>query len=93
MQIMALLSGNYMKKVTDFAIDLVKAIANQVSMEAESEFNNKYNIDKNEYLYDQLIAKNLFICGCESVRIEVQGRLVLGKRFLCWIKKFQSRTM
>ena len=45
------------------------------SIEAKSEFNNKYNIDKNESLYDQLKAKNLFICGCESVRMEVQKAL------------------
>ena len=33
------------------------------------------NIDENESLYDQLKAKNLFICGCESVRMEVQNAL------------------
>ena len=59
----------------DFAIDLVKRIAYQVSNEAKSEFNKKYNIDENESLYDQLKAKNLFICGCESVRMEVQNAL------------------
>ena len=35
----------------------------------------RYNIDENESLYDQLKAKNLFICGCESVRMEVQKAL------------------
>ena len=59
----------------DFAFDLVKRIAYQVSIEAKSEFNKKYNIDENESLYDQLKAKNLFICGCESVRMEVQNAL------------------
>ena len=59
----------------DFAIDLVNRIAYQVSNEAKSEFNKKYNIDENESLYDQLKAKNLFICGCESVRMEVQNAL------------------
>ena len=59
----------------DFAIELVDEITYDVSIEAKSEFNNKYNIDKNESLYDQLKAKNLFICGCESVRIEVQTAL------------------
>lgn len=59
----------------DFAIQLVDKIAYEVSIEAESEFNNKYNIDENESIYDQLKAKNLFICGCESVRMEVQKAL------------------
>jgi hypothetical protein len=59
----------------DFAIQLVDKIAYEVSIEAESEFNNKYNINKNESIYDQLKAKNLFICGCESVRMEVQKAL------------------
>ena len=59
----------------DFAIDLVRSIRYQVSIEAESEFNKKYNIDENESIYDQLKAKNLFICGCESVRMEVQKAL------------------
>ena len=54
---------------------MVDKIAYEVSIEAESEFNNKYNIDENESIYDQLKAKNLFICGCESVRMEVQKAL------------------
>ena len=65
----------YEEAAIDFAIQLVDKIAYEVSIEAESEFNNKYNIDENESIYDQLKAKNLFICGCESVRMEVQKAL------------------
>jgi hypothetical protein len=76
----------------DFAILLAKQIADEVSREAKSEFFNKYNIDEDESFSDQLAAKNLFICGCESVRMEVQGALGFWDRsFFSGLRNYSKK--